>query len=478
VDGDTNLGDGVSDLIIRTNDVQAEHHWPDDPNPGSLVSVPRLAEGIHLTVDSGLGTFETINLGDGTDGGFLVEQATVITGAGECIVNVRGGEFVGQTTALVDFGDHSPPGTGHNKLEIWPRGTASLIQAPQTMPHPVVVAEVIVHKDATLLVTDRSVIDYLTVMPAGSAIVEDTAGTITSRTSIGFFEVQVGGEASIEGNSWIGVFTVDGVVDFLDTSAPSTMGKFEVTGALASATGVVTLNDGAIVTVFGLSDFTTSRIAELNMLGTARLTLDPRTVGVDTARVFAVRTFNMSSPPSGLLDLTNNAMVVDYSGSTPHDNIKSLITSAYAGGAWTGNGITSSTARESMLGDGVGYAEATQVFSTFPATFLSYDDVDDSSILVRYTYYGDTNLDGEVNLTDFNKLAANFGLETDAVWSQGDSTYNGNVNLQDFNRLAANFGLPSLDPPPSGGGGNGPQQSQQYYTYEELWEMLMNWPRP
>jgi hypothetical protein len=27
------------------------------------------------------------------------------------------------------------------------------------------------------------------------------------------------------------------------------------------------------------------------------------------------------------------------------------------------------------------------------------------------------------------------------VWSQGDFTYDGIVNLQDFNRLAANFGL-------------------------------------
>jgi hypothetical protein len=60
--------------------------------------------------------------------------------------------------------------------------------------------------------------------------------------------------------------------------------------------------------------------------------------------------------------------------------------------------------------------------------------------LVRYTRYGDATLDGTVNLSDFNKLASNFG-QSGKQWTDGDFNYDGTVNLTDFNRLASNFGL-------------------------------------
>jgi hypothetical protein len=61
---------------------------------------------------------------------------------------------------------------------------------------------------------------------------------------------------------------------------------------------------------------------------------------------------------------------------------------------------------------------------------------------------GDANIDGRVNLDDFNVLATNFGTAGGAVWEDADFTYDGGVNLDDFNLLAANFGF--------GAGGTGP----------------------
>ena len=147
------------------------------------------------------------------------------------------------------------------------------------------------------------------------------------------------------------------------------------------------------------------------------------------------------------LDLANNKMIVDYTGTSPLADVRAQITSAYAGGAWTGLGLTSSLANSNT--HGLGYGEAAAVFTTFPATFGG-QPVDDTSVLVAYTRYGDANLDGQVNLQDFNRLANAFGATGTAVWTQGDFNYDGNVNLQDFNRLALNFGLsaggPSVTP--------------------------------
>jgi hypothetical protein len=53
---------------------------------------------------------------------------------------------------------------------------------------------------------------------------------------------------------------------------------------------------------------------------------------------------------------------------------------------------------------------------------------------------GDANLDGAVNLADFNVLAAHFGASVQ-TWLQADFTGDGIVNLSDFNVLAANFGV-------------------------------------
>ena len=67
---------------------------------------------------------------------------------------------------------------------------------------------------------------------------------------------------------------------------------------------------------------------------------------------------------------------------------------------------------------------------------------------VNVAHFGDANLDGTVNLNDFNVLASNFG-QTNSVWEQGDFNEDGTVNLNDFNLLAANFGKTIQPAPPS-----------------------------
>jgi hypothetical protein len=67
--------------------------------------------------------------------------------------------------------------------------------------------------------------------------------------------------------------------------------------------------------------------------------------------------------------------------------------------------------------------------------------VDDTTVIVATVRTGDANLDGQVNLPDFNRLASNFGGVSGRVWSQGDFNYDGMTNLADFNLLAGNFGL-------------------------------------
>src|SRR5205814_9615828 len=64
--------------------------------------------------------------------------------------------------------------------------------------------------------------------------------------------------------------------------------------------------------------------------------------------------------------------------------------------------------------------------------------VNASSIIIRYTYSGDANLDGSVDTVDFNLLAQSFS-QSGKVWSNGDFNYDGAVDTVDFTLLASNF---------------------------------------
>jgi hypothetical protein len=143
----------------------------------------------------------------------------------------------------------------------------------------------------------------------------------------------------------------------------------------------------------------------------------------------SITTQTLTMQAGGVLDLTNNALVVDYTGASPLNAVRSLLTSGYAAGAWNGAGIRSSTAAGGTT-HALGYAEATDLYTVFPATFAGLS-VDNTSVLVRYVRYGDANLSGNVDLADFNKLASNFGASPRS-WSQGNFDYDADVDLNDY----------------------------------------------
>jgi autotransporter-associated beta strand protein len=133
----------------------------------------------------------------------------------------------------------------------------------------------------------------------------------------------------------------------------------------------------------------------------------------------------------GVLDVTNNHLFIDYTGGDPIGDIRAFLASGYNNGAWNGSGINSSLATANHA-YALGYADALDPGN--PAHLFS-----SSQIEVKYTLYGDTNLDGTVNSVDFGNLAANFG-KSGKVWDQGDFNYDGTVNSVDFGLLASNFG--------------------------------------
>ncbi len=140
--------------------------------------------------------------------------------------------------------------------------------------------------------------------------------------------------------------------------------------------------------------------------------------------------------PGSTLDLTNNDLVIDYTGSSPASTVRGYLVSGFNSGSWNGAGLASATAHaDSSYRTAAGYAENSDLgYSTFDG-----QTVDSSSILVKYTYYGDSNLDGKVDASDFQRFIDGL-THGGSTWSQGDYTYDGHVDLgNDFDLFLTGF---------------------------------------
>jgi autotransporter-associated beta strand protein len=128
---------------------------------------------------------------------------------------------------------------------------------------------------------------------------------------------------------------------------------------------------------------------------------------------------------TGQLDLTNNSMIVDYTGAvgTLVDDTRQHLANTR---------LTSSSATGLI---GLGYAD-NDVLDSEKSEFGG-QSVDASSLLIKFTYFGDSDLDGDVDVADLGKLATSW--QTANVWSGGDFDYNGTVNVNDLGLLATNW---------------------------------------
>jgi hypothetical protein len=136
---------------------------------------------------------------------------------------------------------------------------------------------------------------------------------------------------------------------------------------------------------------------------------------------------------SGTIDLTGNDLDIQNGWSAVLATATALIRQGYNNGAWTGTGINSSTA----AGD-TAHLTALGVVLNTTATTLDGRVVAANDVLVKYTYYGDTNLDGHVDGSDYSRIDnavlnnSNSSNTQLTGWYNGDFNYDGVINGSDY----------------------------------------------
>jgi hypothetical protein len=119
--------------------------------------------------------------------------------------------------------------------------------------------------------------------------------------------------------------------------------------------------------------------------------------------------------------------------------VSSEVAAGYNRGAWNGSdGITSSVAASNssrLTAVGVianDNGSGTPLYGS-GGSLGSFDGANpaDGDVLVKYTYFGDTNLDGKVDGSDYSRID-NGALNGLTGWYNGDFNYDGIVNGSDY----------------------------------------------
>ncbi len=200
------------------------------------------------------------------------------------------------------------------------------------------------------------------------------------------------------------------------------------TVTVAPSTGNDTVNVNSDALGFASVLFqATQRLGTLNVQSGGVATL---TAG--GAKVLTASSLSIGS--GGRMNLTDNDMILDYSpGSSPIATVQSLLLSGSNNGLWNGSGIITSSGNAGILG--IGYGEASDVA---PGGTFSGQPVDATAVVLKFTYYGDADLNGQVDISDLGRLATNW-QQSSRRWTAGDFNHDSSVDISDLGTLATNW---------------------------------------
>ena len=183
--------------------------------------------------------------------------------------------------------------------------------------------------------------------------------------------------------------------------------------ASAASTGVAILGDvaatGRSVTKTGTGTVTFKNVRAASLsVNQGLATIRAGGVANDPAGTSVVSTLSIDSAGPAQLDLTNNSMVIDYTGAvgTLVDDMRLHLEN---------DRLTSSAA---TLTTRLGYGDN----AVLGKTDFAGQAVDATSVLIKFTYFGDTDLDGDVDVADLGALATN--------WQTGGVVWTRRLRLQ------------------------------------------------
>ena len=229
-------------------------------------------------------------------------------------------------------------------------------------------------------------------------------------------------QASVGGSLKATVDRLTGTLGGFDTPAPLSLTR--------SLTGTGALHK------YGSSSLTlTTSLIAIGPLAVHQGTL---TIATGTPVVTS-----LSVDPGATLSLTPGRLFIDVAPDAPLplDSVRSLLSAGRNGGDWLGTGGVTSSRLNATNDPTRTHAFAYADGSLLPDSYRQFPQlpppgtitIDTSSILIRYTLYGDANLSGAIDSDDYTLLDRAYARSlSDAHWQDGDFNYDGAVDANDY----------------------------------------------
>ena len=144
--------------------------------------------------------------------------------------------------------------------------------------------------------------------------------------------------------------------------------------------------------------------------------------------------------PAGTLDVRDETVVLDYSSVSP---IGVWVGSSYDGLAGLiASGRIVSTLATTNPRTMVALAEARDALNLSAGQSATWSgrSVDSTTVLVKFTWGGDANVDGKINIDDYGRIDGNVN-QSGSIWGwfNGDFNYDGKINIDDYGIIDGNI---------------------------------------
>jgi poly(beta-D-mannuronate) lyase len=262
----------------------------------------------------------------------------------------------------------------------------------------------------------------------GSVIATPATVTLTAATTLGAAEFNStqpytlsGASLTVDATSGSGLLyatagthTIASPLVLADTTTlrSAATAHLALTGGLTAA--------GHSIIKLGAGTMALSPAADIGQLAVLEgsLSLTP------TASILAVQSLTIATSAS--LHLGNNDLIVHYTGTSPMELLLDMLR----------DGRLSADADSGGLATYLAMAEAADL------GLVSFGGVavDDTTIVAKYTYIGDANLDGQVDALDYERVDLAIGNSGVQGVAAGDLNYDGTVDALDYEQIDLNIG--------------------------------------
>jgi hypothetical protein len=261
----------------------------------------------------------------------------------------------------------------------------------------------------------------------GTATVQAAVGSISSQATVQVgLPAWLGSGSAATWNSSSKILTVTGAASII-----ADPGTDEPIIQANTSSGIITINPatGVDIHIGGLS-LTNGAQATVTATSSSRLLI----VGTTTAPTFTIDSTSQLNLTSNDMDIVNGSLSA----------ITTQVARKYAYGAWSGpGGINSATAsadstHRTTLGVIQNNGSGTAIYKT--GNLFDGFAPGASDILVKYTYYGDANLDGAVDGSDYTLVDNGFNKSGSlSGWYNGDFNYDGLIDGSDYTLIDNSF---------------------------------------